>query len=277
MQILEAIVNRLEPLTIQTLKSCQGVAHRLPHREIGLFACTLLLMIASFSTASHGQQQATVRTLFLATSNLPPVVKADSTGYLDRILATLGQRTGIVFELRPLPAARALMQANTGALDGDVARTDFHEDQLPHLIRVPEPLIDLVVAGLYRRDGIHVEKPDDLAEYRVGYVRGWKLVESLLHEYPHFTVTRTVGQLLDMLNADRLDIAVMAVASGRLMATERGMQNLRVTDYRVRRHSFLYLHESHADLVPVIDSAIKSMKSDDSYQAIINAYNAENQ
>lgn len=237
----------------------------------------ILLALASLPTLLYGQSTPATQTLKLATSNLPPVANPDGEGYLDRILREISLRTRIEFELQKLPAARGLALADAGVLDGEVARTDSREDQYPHLTRVPEPIIDIVLAGLHTRDGIQVKSLDDFSKYRVGHVRGWKFVESLFEASEDVIVTRTVNQLMDMLAADRIDIAIMSVAPGRYMARERGMKNLIVTDYAVRKNLFLYLHESHSDINQIIDSAIRTMKRDGSYDAIIENYNFENQ
>ncbi|MGQ7847062.1 substrate-binding periplasmic protein [Granulosicoccus sp. 3-233] len=240
-------------------------------------AVTILLTVGGAPLESHGQTTDGHRTLYLATSNQPPVVNAVGSGYLDRILLDVGQRTRLTFDIRKLPAARGLALANTGVLDGEVARTDAREDQYPHLIRVPEPVIDIVVAGVYTRDDIQVDEIEDFRKYRVGRVRGWKYVENMLSSVAGVTVTRTEDQLMDMLNADRLDIAVLTVAPARLRARERGMINLKITNYAIRKDMYLYLHESKADLVGLIDSAIRAMKADGRHDAILKDYRFENQ
>ncbi len=239
--------------------------------------CIILVLVASLPSLSYSESAGATQTLRLATSNLPPVVNPDGEGYLDRILHEISLRTRIAFEVQKLPAARGLALADAGVLDGEVARTDAREEQYPQLRRVPEPIIDIVVAGLHTREGIRVKSLDDFSKYRVGHVRGWKFVESLFADSKDVTITRTVTQLMEMLAADRIDIAIMTVAPGRFMARERGMKNLIVTDYAVRKDMFLYLHESHADINSIIDSAIKSMKQDGSYAAIIQDYDFENQ
>lgn len=216
-------------------------------------------------------------TLKLSTSNLPPLVNADGTGYLDSILSEVSERTNIRFDVRKMPAARGLALANAGMLDGDVARTDTWDDLYPNLIRVPEPLFGITVAGLYLHPGIRVDTLADFDKYRVGYVRGWKLLDSLFQHDLNVTVTRSVGQLLDMLAADRIDIIVMGIIPARQLARERGMSTLQITSYKVRKSMYLYLHESRADINMLIDSAIRSMKEDGSYEAIVEDYQSESQ
>lgn len=215
--------------------------------------------------------------LKLSTSNLPPLVNADGTGYLDSILSEVSERTNIRFDVRKMPAARGLALANAGKLDGDVARTDTWDDLYPNLIKVPEPLIDITVAGLYLQPGIRVDTLADFGKYRVGYVRGWKFLDSLFQHDLNVSVTRSVGQLLDMLAADRIDIIVMGIVPARQLARERGMSTMQITSYKARKSMYLYLHESRADINMLIDSAIRSMKEDGSYEAIVADYQSESQ
>ena len=157
-----------------------------------------------------------------------------------------------------------------------VSRIDVSRDRYPNLIRMPEPVIDVVFAGLYLRPDVGVETAADFARYRFGYVRGWRVAERLFADLPDAVVVREAGQLLEMLDAGRLDVVFLTVAPARRLALDRGMPRPRVTGFTVSRPLYLHLHERNAALIRPLTDALRSMKEDGRYRRIMSGYELEN-
>jgi len=210
--------------------------------------------------------------LQLSNATLPPVTTPKGDGFLDRIAHELFDRAGLQVQLLKLPSARGLALANAGSLDGELARINIRTDRYNKLQKLPDPLIDVVFAGLYHRAGIKVTTLDDFRHFRVGYIRGWVIAENLFAGDANANATSSANQLLDMLEADRIDIAFMTVAPGRYLANSRGMENLRVTDFSIRKDLFLYLNKKHAGKLQSLSRALASMKEDGTHAAIMHEY-----
>ena len=236
-----------------------------------ILSLTGLLVIAPLNV------QADKTLIKLSNVTLPPVTMSSHDGFLDRIAEVMFDRAGLSFELLKLPPARGLALSNAGLLDGELARIDIRTDLFPNLQKLPEPLIDVLFAGLYLRADINVSTQDDFRHYRVGYIRGWVIAETLFADNENATATGSIRQWIDMLEADRIDIAFMTVAPARYLANSRGMDKLKITGFRVNKDLYLYLHEKHAGKMPTLSRALKSMKEDGTHQAILREYRLEYQ
>ncbi|NND91513.1 MAG: transporter substrate-binding domain-containing protein [Granulosicoccus sp.] len=236
----------------------------------------LQALVLCSSGLAFAESDDSVPTLRFSTASLPPVTTPAGDGYLDQLLDALFSRLGMCVEIQKLPPARGLAQANAGLLDGEAARINLDGSLYPALHRMREPLFDVVFAGLYTRPDVSVDALEDFFEYRLGFVRGWKIAESLFSEHSMLIRTHNATQLFDMLDAGRIDIAFMTVAPGRFIARGKGIEHLQVTGFTLRKDLHLYMHEKNIALLPALSAALKSMKADGSYGDIMDDYEREN-
>jgi len=213
--------------------------------------------------------------LRLSTANLAPVVTTAGDGYLDRIVNRLFRNAGVGYEVKRIPARRGLVEANDGYLDGDMGRVAGVAEEFRNLVAVPEPVITVAFAGLFLRDDIQIRTAEDFAGYRIGYIRGWSLAQDMFAENDGVQVVRNAETLMTMLAQDRIDVAFMTIAPALHIADRLGLNGVSVTEWRLKRDLFLYLHRRHAELVPVLRDLLLAMKADGSYDAILTGYAPE--
>lgn len=237
----------------------------------------LLLLCSGIVLPAHAMGQTASAPLVLSNVTLPPVTTPAGDGYLDKLYAEWFPRAGWRAEMVVGPAARGLENANAGLIDGEVARISVDSTLYPNLQKVPESVIQVVFSGLYSDPSISVKTPNDFRKYRVGYVRGWRIAERLFEGFDSVIAVRNAESLVDMLAANRLDIVFMTVATARTLAGMKNMEPLHTTGFRIEKNLFLYLHSSHHKKISRLTEALKSMKSDGSYDAIMAEYDVENQ
>ena len=236
----------------------------------------LLLLIHGIVTSTSAVGQSSTSLLRLSNATLPPVTTSDRDGYLDKLYEEWFERAGLQVQLFNTPAARGLENANSGIVSGDAARIDIDNSLYPNLLRVPEPVIEVIFSGLYTDPEVNVRSQADYRKYRVGYVRGWRIAERLFEGEANAIAVRTSDNLLDMLAVDRLEIAFMTVAPARELARKKKMKFLNRTDFVIRKNLYLHLHSSHGDKVPRMTEILREMKSDGSYDRIMSGYVVEN-
>ena len=242
------------------------------HRGILALYVMCVGLLMPVQTQAHGVSE----TLVLSNGTLPPVTTPAGNGYLDKLYAEWFSRAGLQAELLAVPAARGLENANAGIYDGDAARTEIDSSLYPHLHRVPEPLSRIFLHGFHIDPDISVRTVDDFRQYRVGYVRGWRAVERLFEGEDNAVALRDVGGLMDMLAAGRIDIAFLTLVPARRLAHERNLKPLKETEFSIEKKQFLYLNAKHLDKIPGLTKALRLMKADGSYDAIMADYIAEN-
>lgn len=240
------------------------------------FLVAWLLLSTFIPTPTHANDQSSSELLILASASLSPLKTPDGDGYLDRLYAEWFARAGFRVELQSVPAARGLENANAGLLDGDSGRITMDSTLYPNLLRVPESVVQVVFSGVHLDRTISVDTSAEFRRYRVGYVRGWRIAERFFAGSQSAHAVRDANGLLNMLAAKRIDIAFMTLAPARIMAQEKNLPPLMSTNLKLKKLIFLYLHTRHRDKIPALTDALRAMKTDGSYDRIMNDYVVEN-
>jgi polar amino acid transport system substrate-binding protein len=87
------------------------------------------------------------------------------------------RRAGLELKLVKLPAERALRNANSGIEDGDLNRIAGIENTYTNLVRVPEKSMDMEFTAFTRQTSTSTVDWQQLSNYRVGIIKGWKILE----------------------------------------------------------------------------------------------------
>ncbi|MGQ7843064.1 substrate-binding periplasmic protein [Granulosicoccus sp. 3-233] len=198
-------------------------------------------------------------------------------GYLDRILVTLFARSGIAFELVISPPPRGVADADSGVIDAVVAPFPDMREDFPDLLPLPESLLPTNIAGLYTREEISIRSVEDFFDYRLGFLQGWSKPEELFRDHPHVTRLRTPRLLMQMLANDRVDVVYFPSAPGRYIASEIGLQGLKVSEFHLDRHLYLHFNKRHAELVLRLQEELVAMKEDGTMATILRGYETEHQ
>jgi polar amino acid transport system substrate-binding protein len=241
-----------------------------PWRAAGFLRVVALVVSGVLGLCTTAQ--AADKPLLLASANLPPIVNADGTGYLNRIFDEMFARIDQAYSIQIAPGRRGLDGASSGLFDGDAARVEEVSNKFPDLMMLPEPVIPTVFAGQMLTDGSAIRTLADFSAYRVGYIRGWKIAETLFADHRDAIAVRNAEVLMRMLANHRIDVAFMTIAPARHLAKSQGIAPPFATDFRVQRDLFLFLNQRHEGLVPPLTAALRAMKADGTYDAILAGY-----
>ena len=224
------------------------------------------LMVGVLAYANPGK----TATLILNNPTEPPYTNNDHTGLLDRVIGTAFQRVGLTLKLIKLPPERGLINANTGLQDGDLNRIAGLEKIYPNLIKIPEKNMDMHFVGFTRHKKIVGGDWNNVKTYRLGYIKGWKIFETNLHDAKHLTRTKNAKQLMNLLVMDRIDIAFYSRWMGLAQIQELGLEDIELIEppFAVRE-MFIYLHKKHANLVPKISAALQQLKKEGFYDRVL--------
>ena len=222
----------------------------------------ILLLVLMFPL---GAQQ--VFTISSSYNNL--LSNPEGQGLLDRLMTEAFHRLGIPVKIVYVETARSLIDVNAGVFDAEINRIEGLDQSYPHLIRVPEPNMEMHFIA-FAKDDLDLTAWADLEPYRVGLVRGWKILEENTRTLPMvYTVSNEV-QLFRMLGAGRIDVALYAKRTGNAVLESLGLTGIRHIDPPLEScPMYLYLHESRAGLIEPIAGILRQMKADGSYAAIM--------
>lgn len=219
---------------------------------------------------------ADVSILRLSSGMASPLLRETNDGMMDLVMNEVFSRTPMEYQKMDVLPERGLQLANEGVTDGELGRLGLVADLYPNLIKVPEPIFRLKVAGVYTDPNISITSLEEFGNYRVGYVRGRKNAEKLFAGFPEFEVVKTPENLLRMLALGRIDVAFFEVTTAFDLAKVNEIETLYMSDYRIERDLFLFLNVKHTALVGVLDMAIKEMKADGTYDSIMASFHPTN-
>lgn len=172
------------------------------------------------------------------------------------------QRVGVTAVVREVSPERSAVLANEGTTDGDVGRSSGLEKNYPNLIQVPEPIYQYApTAFSYKRFDV-AGGWESLRSHTVCIRRGLRQTELRTRDLPR-QILADEATMLRMLAAGGCDVAIMErnnmLARAAMMADpplQRLLPPMEVMPL------YIYLHKTHAALVPKVAAALRQMRAD---------------
>lgn len=225
----------------------------------------LLLLITSLGFLSSQEPEFTISTSY---NNL--LSNRSRTGMLDRIMIEVFKRMDMKARLVFTPTEKSLVDVNAGILDAELNRIEGMEQTYPNLVRVSEPNMTMHFVAFSRRN-IEIDGWESIRNLNIGIVKGWKILENNTRDFPSVILVPTEKELFNMLRKDRLDVALYSKLTGYAALQDLGYDNEGIRHLEpplASRDMFLYVHKEHANLADDIAAALRSLKTDGTYNRI---------
>jgi polar amino acid transport system substrate-binding protein len=206
--------------------------------------------------------------LIINSGRKEPFTTPEGTGFYDILVRTLFERLGIQATCVRLPSERALINANVGIDDGNIARIVGLEKKYPNLRRVPGKIIDFEFMVFTRDAEFRVDGWQSLAPYHVGFITGWKIFEKNINQVRGITQVRSPGQLFTLLGNKRADVVTFDRWGGLWWIRTHAVDAHILEPPLATREMFLYVNRKHEALIPRISAALAQMKEDGEYRRI---------
>lgn len=172
------------------------------------------------------------------------------------------QRAGVTAVVREVSPERSAVLANEGTTDGDVGRSSGLEKSFPNLVQVPEPIYQYApTAFAYKRYDV-AGGWESLRPHAICIRRGLRQTDQRTKDMKR-QILADEATMLRMLAAGGCEIAIMernnALARA-AMAADPPL--LRLLPPMEVMPLYIYLHKTHAALVPKVAAALKQMRAD---------------
>lgn len=178
------------------------------------------------------------------------------------ILSSVYSKLGIQIEFVDVAAKRSLIESSEGRLDGEIQRVLDVQNEFPSLLPVPESINYIEPTVFAKSAKLTVSGWSSLQPYRIGIVRGVGSSERGVAGLQNVEAIATMDQMMLMLNADRIDVAMNDLFSGMLVLRRLGLQEEVHPLSPALQHIELYhfLNERHRALVPRVNAVVHQMK-----------------
>lgn len=223
----------------------------------------VLMLVGSGSVTAQPSR------LVFGTADTAPYSTPEQNGFYDRILLRAGEILGIDISINRYPSKRSVLETTSGRVDGEFARTRVAAESFADLQLVPAPLTDFQFVAI-GRPGIRLpESFDELWEFHVGYISGWRIYEEQVTRTQSVTTVDDETQLFGLLLTERVDVILysryraMAWIARQNEATARAVA---IADQALSvQPMYLLLHDRHASLIPAFAEAIEQVRSEPDY------------
>ena len=189
--------------------------------------------------------------------------------FLKLVFTDAFKRIGKEFVYKFLPPKRAGLMANSGEIDGELARTYSYNTKYSNLVRVEESFRSIRFSGFTTDPDIKLNGWESLVgtDYRVEYTRGAKICEINL---------RRVVAKEKLSQVNHWSFGLKRLIYGRsdiLVELERTVLNaLKTDDFKnsgikmaglmEEVSIYAFLHKKHKTLEPELSAALKAMKNE---------------
>ncbi|WP_457423849.1 substrate-binding periplasmic protein [Roseateles sp. P5_E7] len=188
------------------------------------------------------------------------------------ILRRAFERLGLELQFDALPLRRSLPMTLQGQLDGEALRIRQLALKHPELLLVPVPIATVQVLGYVRQGGTRPRDEAALMALRVGYPRGIVLLENWLADAPRKVEASTRDDLLKLLRAEVIDVAVLTSAAGLPeLGPEPSAGLVRLPQPFHVTPLFAMLHQRHGELLPRLTAVLREMEDSGESARLRNA------
>lgn len=191
--------------------------------------------------------------------------KTKETEKVSKILKEAYNRIGIEVEIKYMPSARAITEANKGKVDGDTLRNIKANIQFPNLIPVPVALYEMKASVFTKDVEFPVKGFESLKPYKVDSIRGYKLFEKVMKSIGHtdYHLVSSAKVALRKLAAGRTQAAVLDHVEGLKVIKEEKLSGIKILEPPLLTLPLVhFLHKQHKDLVPKIQASLEALEKE---------------
>lgn len=183
-----------------------------------------------------------------------------ATQVAQRVLREAYQQLGRDLQVLSMPGERSLISANTGETDGELYRRAGIEQLYPNLLRVPVALLHYEIVVFSRRWNFKVQGWESLRPFRLGFVKGIKIIEENTKGMQLEPVA-TLQQAFVKMELDRSDLVLANRLSGLASLRQHGIQGVSQLHPPLASFPvFHYLHRRHEALLTPLTQALRELE-----------------
>lgn len=170
---------------------------------------------------------------------------------------------GLAFDVIYLTPNRSIQEVENGTADGELLRSRLLGDHFTEIVRVDVPVLSMPIYAYTSDLRFRDHTLDEMKNLRVGHVAGALFAEKAVAGFLNVTKVEDPEVLFDMLQLQRIDIAIAAENPGDLLmeAADEGTI-YRVGDRLMAVDFYHYLNRRHKSLVPLLEEILVRMNKD---------------
>jgi len=176
----------------------------------------------------------------------------------------------VPWRLLRIPIGDALEGANSGVVDGELARTSLAEAELGRLQRIPAAIGAVRIIAYTQIGAEKVETIGDLKSKRVALFRGAVVTDQLAKESTPVYADNVAG-LFELLDKGRADVVMATKLDVDLYLNSVGKQSAYLASAPLLETKvYHFLHKRHSDLIKRLSQYMKGLQVSGELERIIS-------
>lgn len=186
------------------------------------------------------------------------------------IIKEVYKRINLEIKIENISWSRSIEMANSGESDAELFRSTVVQENFKNIVIVDEPLLILKMVVFTNRDDISIDNWEDLADYRLSFLRGVKAIEEKTKDYNIFPVNSSEEAFKLLLN-NRVDIVIREYYTGITTMKKLKLDNIIIIDKPLESIPvYHFLNKKNKHLATVIKYKVKEIYEDGTAEKIIN-------
>jgi polar amino acid transport system substrate-binding protein len=207
----------------------------------------------------------------LNTSTGAPYTTPQNDGFQDLVVKEVFRRLGLNARVERYDAsARALINANENIDHGVAMRIRGLEKKYPNLVIVDEAIVENDFVAYSNGLDLVTDDWQSLEPFVISHIHGWLIFERNVKSDHPVQKVKSPTQMFSMLEKGRVDIALYERWQGIYLAKQSGMKVSVHEPPLATVKMYMYIHKNYRHLAVKMARALKEMKSDGSYQSIVD-------
>ena len=230
-------------------------------KRLAVYLIMIVLLVPGMSRA--GQELRIGRPCFLSRCDFFEV---------EEVLKEAYRRIGKEVSFVSLPPLRELDLADTGEIDGCLARLSSVTRPYENLTRVDYPILRYVVVACFVREDVVVNELEDLQRYRVGILGDLVVPELLCQRAGVVPMAYTkLASGLRMLEEGRIDLILEEKTLARIGAEALGMA-LRYSEPLYLGYAYHWLNDKHFTVAEELAGVLRQMAAEGTTRRLLGRY-----
>lgn len=189
----------------------------------------------------------------------------------EELLAAISLRMDESIKLISIPGKRSAILLNNNEIHAELARVGEYAQKVPLAIKISEPIIEFSQYAYSLKSDISIAGWDSLKAYSSVALRGIWIVEVYMADH-QVTWVDSISSAFHFLKSDRADVGILnSIQADKFLAAAdfdvSGIKRLEPAIYSSRNYTFFAA--AYPQLALRYEAALRSMKADGSYQAIL--------
>lgn len=187
----------------------------------------------------------------------PPGHDDNAFKYAQKYVSRIYEECALQVVYLEFPQERSIVTAETGNIDGELARIKAVVSKDSPLIPLPTPLLHIEIVPVRHFGGEPIQSVGDLEGKQLAYQRGFRILNHLVPDTASVIKVNTTHQIFRLLSRGRADVGLMMKQQA--LINFSSYPNMTMDEPILTEPVYHFVHERHAGDILCLDRSLNKL------------------